>query len=210
MGDFTTIFLFTNNAIKVFGLILGTSILVIVGFFQTIKYRAQPKVPSIFFTLLRAIALGLIGLGMAFGLLYSCQQYLNFSTIYNNKQYNLAEGTVSVLHTQPATGHDAGDIVRIDGVEFEINYFHLTLGYNKTIAHGGLLQEGVYARVYYHNGAILRVDLRNPETRSNILAYITDPVFLLDISMWVPFLSILAAIWWICKRMSTSRPERQP
>jgi hypothetical protein len=31
--------------------------------------------------------------------------------------------------------------------------------YRKTLADGGVLRSGVYARIYYHEGEILRVDI---------------------------------------------------
>jgi hypothetical protein len=32
--------------------------------------------------------------------------------------------------------------------------------YRNTLAHGGVLGSGVYAGLYYHDGEILRVDIR--------------------------------------------------
>jgi hypothetical protein len=48
----------------------------------------------------------------------------------------------------------------VNGKQFEVNYFYVTPAYQKTLAHGGVLGSGVYARIYYHNGEILRVDIR--------------------------------------------------
>ena len=79
---------------------------------------------------------------------------------YRNGEYQVAEGPVRVLHEQPATGHSQGDIIAVNGQEFEVNYFYATPAYRKTLAHGGVLAGGVYARIYHHNGEILRVDLR--------------------------------------------------
>ena len=65
------------------------------------------------------------------------------------------------MHEQPATGHTKGDIITVNGKQFEVNYFHLTPAYRNTLAHSGVLNSGVYARIYYHNDEILRVDIRN-------------------------------------------------
>ena len=67
-------------------------------------------------------------------------------------QYEVVEGPVQVLHEQPATGHTKGDIITVNGKQFEVNYFYLTPAYRNTVAHGGVLASGVYARIYYHNG----------------------------------------------------------
>ena len=79
---------------------------------------------------------------------------------YQQKQYQVVEGPVEVLHQQPATGHSKGDIVAVNGEQFEVNYFYATPAYRKTLAHGGVLSAGVYARIYYYSGEILRVDIR--------------------------------------------------
>jgi len=91
---------------------------------------------------------------------------------YRDGRYQIVEGQVQVLHEQPATGHTKGDIITVHGKQFEVNYFYLTPAYRNTVAHGGVLQSGVYARIYYYNnpwnlsrapdgsGEILRVDIR--------------------------------------------------
>ena len=81
---------------------------------------------------------------------------------YQQKQYQIVEGPVQVLHQQPKTGHSKGDIVSVNGTQFEVNYFLATPAYCKTLAHGGVLSAGTDARIYYYNGEIVRVDVRKP------------------------------------------------
>lgn len=81
-------------------------------------------------------------------------------TAYRDGRYQVVEGRVQVLHEQPATGHTKGDIITVSGKQFEVNYFYLTPAYRNTLAHGGVLGGGVYARLYYYDGEILRVDIR--------------------------------------------------
>jgi hypothetical protein len=81
-------------------------------------------------------------------------------TAYRERQYQVVEGHVQVLHEQPATGHTKGDIIMVNGKQFEVNYFYATPAYRNTLAHGGVLESGVHARLYYHDGEILRVDIR--------------------------------------------------
>ncbi len=80
--------------------------------------------------------------------------------IYNKKQYEIVEGPVEVISEQPKNGHAKGDIIRIRGIEFEIDYFVVTPTYRKTISHGGALKHGEYVKVYYYKGRILRIDKR--------------------------------------------------
>jgi hypothetical protein len=79
---------------------------------------------------------------------------------FQQKRYDIIEGKVAVLHEQPETGHDKGDIVKVGNIKFTINYFTPTNAYKQTIAHGGVLKDGVYARVYYYEGKILRIDIK--------------------------------------------------
>ena len=81
---------------------------------------------------------------------------------YRDKRYEIVEGPVEVLHQQPYTGHSKGDVIRVNGKEFEVNYFYATPAYHNTIAHKGVLNVGAYARIYYYDGEILRVDIRSP------------------------------------------------
>ena len=84
----------------------------------------------------------------------------NLVTAYQEGQYQVVEGHVQVLHQQPVTGHTKGDIITVNGKQFEVNYFYATPAYRNALAHGGVLGSGVYARLYYHNAEILRVDIR--------------------------------------------------
>jgi hypothetical protein len=77
-----------------------------------------------------------------------------------NNQCEVVEGTVQVLHEQPAGGHDAGDRIRIGDKEFTYSYFTSTLSYNRTISHGGKLTNGVTARLHYLGNAILKVEIK--------------------------------------------------
>ncbi len=85
--------------------------------------------------------------------------------VYWSRTYNVSEGVVTVLHQQPREGHAQGDVVRIGDHQFEINYFRYTPGYDRTIARGGILREGVYARVCHYRGTILRIDIRKTQAK---------------------------------------------
>lgn len=87
---------------------------------------------------------------------------------YVNKQYVIAEGPVRVIHQQPMHGHDGNEIIEVNGINLTINHFSRTNAYKQTIAWGGVLREGVYARIYYYRGKILRVDVRKPANSQNI------------------------------------------
>jgi hypothetical protein len=74
----------------------------------------------------------------------------------------VTEGVIHVTHQQPAHGHSSGDKISVGGRAFEVNYYLATPGYKQTIAHGGALREGVYARLHYEGGVILKVEVKQP------------------------------------------------
>jgi hypothetical protein len=100
------------------------------------------------------------------------KEYSKLTTIYNNREYKVVEGFVHVLHLEPEGGHDSGDIIQINKVEFEISCYADILGYNKTIVRGGVLTEGTFAKVYYYQTddpssrgrIILRIDMLEQPT----------------------------------------------
>ncbi|HUW57389.1 MAG TPA: hypothetical protein VMZ92_12200 [Planctomycetota bacterium] len=82
-------------------------------------------------------------------------------SVYTSGGAKTVEGTVHVLREQPEGGHKPGDLVEIGGVQFVVNRFRqVTAAYTETIAWGGVLTEGRHVRVWYWEGQILRVDVR--------------------------------------------------
>lgn len=79
---------------------------------------------------------------------------------YENGHCKITEGIVHVRHEQPVTGHDAGDEICIDDQTFFVSSFLITPAYAKGIANGGVLKEGVYARLHHYRGKILKVEIK--------------------------------------------------
>ena len=163
MPDFTTVFEITRNNNGIFGdevfrLLIGVAALLGSLGLLVRNVRRREGVKDY--------------IGPVFGLIWSLGWiYLhNFPHVfghinrlmnaYQQKQYQVVEGPVQVLHQQPATGHSKGDVIRVNEKEFEVNYFYATPAYHTTIAHKGVLNTGTYARIYYFGGEILRVDIR--------------------------------------------------
>lgn len=90
-------------------------------------------------------------------------QLKDFRNVIKNKRYHVVEGIVHVEHEQPESGHAKGDVITINDTKLEVDYFVMTRAYKETIAHGGVLKEGVYTRLYVYDGMILRVDVREEE-----------------------------------------------
>jgi hypothetical protein len=186
MDEFTTVFLFTEhgnslaegqrNAIFL-GLYLAILGLAGIYFTGLRSIRLQSKTRPGLVTMRRstltkflmAIAAGLALFSSNLPSDERTDEYARLLSLYNAHQYGVAEGVVHVLHTQAYTGHQRGDIVEINGVKFDVNYFMISFGYTTSIAHAGALTQGRYVRIFYdksrvsddglHN-MILRVDVK--------------------------------------------------
>lgn len=104
---------------------------------------------------------GIIWLGSHLSIFWNYyQKASSLVRIYRDHKASVVEGVVSTPRLQPHHGHSSGDRVRIGDKEFEVNYFYATPGYHITVAHGGVLKSGAYARLTYHDGVILKVEIR--------------------------------------------------
>ena len=163
MWELVTVFEITRNSNGVFGdevfrLLIG--VVALLGSLRAIvrnrrrEKRRRDYIGPIFILVWSLVWIYLHAFSHVFG-------HINrLVNAYHDKRYEIVEGPVEVLHQQPATGHSKGDVIRVNGKEFEVNYFYATPAYHNTIAHKGVLSAGAYARIYYYNGEILRVDIR--------------------------------------------------
>ncbi len=90
-------------------------------------------------------------------------------SMYDTREYKIAEGIVHVIHSQSTCDRGTGDSIRVGDASLEVCYYVSTCAYRQSIAHGGVLTEGTYARVYYTDNyypdedpPILRIDIKNP------------------------------------------------
>jgi len=81
-----------------------------------------------------------------------------------NRTVSDRRGPVEVLTTAEDRSHK-GDVNPRKRKELEVNYFYATPA-STTIAHKSALNAGTYARIYYYEGEILRVDIRNNPSRT--------------------------------------------
>jgi hypothetical protein len=166
MSNFVTVFEIARQSNGVwsdtlFRLVIGLAVLVAGGTGVVIAWRRKGRALKHWGGYLFMIAWGVLWLFMhdfpdAFGHIEGLLE------AYKTQHYQVVEGEVKVLHQQPVTGHGKGDVIVVNGAPFEVNYFLVTPAYRDTIAHGGVLKNGVYTRIYHHDGQILRVDIRKP------------------------------------------------
>ena len=108
------------------------------------------------------------GIGWSFGtyaVAVNIRYGNEFIEAYYSDNYEIIEGVIEVLHQQPKSGNDSGDLIRINEKEIEFSYFSSTPAYHQTISNGGVLRDGVYAKIYLYKGKILRIDI--PTTQEN-------------------------------------------
>jgi hypothetical protein len=173
MNNFTTVFIFNKNnplVPELYVYLIATILLIGVGiwmifiFISAKKKKTETINDRTYEYLVGGIFLTGIGLIWSLVNLYSCvyytQRQIRLTRIYESKQYQIAEGTVHVISIEPKEEHAPGDKIQVDGVEFEIVNNLLDFGYNTSITHGGVLTEGVFAKIFYYDGTILRIDLR--------------------------------------------------
>jgi len=161
-SDFVTVFEIARGsngvlAEEVFRLLVGIAALI--GGVTALIYKWRNNEPKNWFGPVFVAAWAFFWLYLH-NFPYVFEHINNLVRAYGDGRYQVVEGQVQVLHEQPVTGHTKGDIITVNGKQFEVNYFYLTPAYRNTLAHGGVFASGVYARIYYHNGEILRIDIR--------------------------------------------------
>lgn len=154
MSNTIEVFIFTQNRDAIiyryaFYLLLGV-IALCLGLYRAWRVKRRIDYGSERFTSVFFI-LWALGWGVISGsTLYSqIKDYSELYRIYYEGNYSVVEGNVVVLHEQPSGGHDRGDVIVVDGIEFEFSYFSETFGYNQTISHGGALTDGRPVRLIY-------------------------------------------------------------
>lgn len=170
MNELTTVFEITagTNGIRadaLFRLVIGVVVLIagVVGLI--LRKRTQGRFPKKLYGPAFMAGWGILWLVMHIPLwLTATADIDHLIGVYRSGQCETAEGIVHVTHVQPVGGHDAGDEITVDDYAFEVNYFIVTPGYKQTISHGGVLREGVFARLHHHNGVILKVEIGTKET----------------------------------------------
>ena len=168
MDNFITVYEISKGFDRVLGIgcIVGIIAIIIGIIGMVIQKRSHGNWPILIGPpIIGVIVGGIIFIVSLLSFLGSITESNRLVSVYKSGKCQVLEGFVQVLHRQPLEGHTKGDIVRINGQELEINAFVQTQAYSHTISQGGALHEGVYARVYHHNGNILRIDIRVSENR---------------------------------------------
>ena len=131
MADFTTIFEiaigYTDAQLIGISKVVIGAVILLVGIVGIVIQIARRRRSSIEFSVQFILVLL-----ACFWLYYIAVPSFNAATklsnelanAYKSEKYKVAEGYVHVLHKQPKTGHSKGDIVVVNGVEFEIDYFN--------------------------------------------------------------------------------------
>jgi hypothetical protein len=79
-------------------------------------------------------------------------------TALDHGQYSVIEGQVTNFVPMPYEGHSDESFV-VKGHRFSYSDYKLTPGFHNTASHGGPIHEGLYVRVTYVGGLILRLEI---------------------------------------------------
>lgn len=158
MNELTTVFDLTSRSVRAEAIphLIGSMVLMIGGlagviFHKWITRKFDIRIPRSIFGM------------MIFGGLFWCVGHLdviNYAVLNKAKNAEVVEGIVHVSHRQPYHGHTSGDKITINGQPFEVDYFSAAPGYKDTLARGGVLGEGTYARVHHCDGVIVKVEVK--------------------------------------------------
>jgi len=96
------------------------------------------------------------------GIYRSIHDFNHTKTVYENRQYGIAEGIVETYHPMPSWGHDVESFT-VQDVQFAFSDGNPTYGYSTPASHGGAIRSGVHVRIsYFHNGeqnVILKLEI---------------------------------------------------
>lgn len=155
-NEFTTLFDYTAGSIRAHALFYFAVglVLIVGGIVGYIRHRRILKK--------RLKYLVMVYPGLFLWVLHLGLFDLAISDIKGNTR--IAEGVVHVSFVQGYHGHSAGDQITVGGQPFDVDHFRVTPGYDQTIARGGALREGVYARLHHYNGVITKVEVKGKQT----------------------------------------------
>ena len=139
-------------------LVLGV-LLFLLGVYQLVRrFYGQPVLVKKR-TSIVMVVIGLLWLPLSPTVLAVIGEKNELQALYDAEHYETIEGVVKVLREQPREGDHLGELIEIGGVQFVINFYRETHGYSQTIANGGVLKEGVRARLRYRDQLILKVEV---------------------------------------------------
>jgi hypothetical protein len=94
------------------------------------------------------LGIGLLAAGIR---LYYCDRsrFEFYTQQVNSSDVVSVEGMVNVTFEEPWDGHAGGDIVHVADKTFEVQQYSGSYYYHESIAHGGVLKQNAYVRIYY-------------------------------------------------------------
>jgi hypothetical protein len=156
--EFTTVFDLTLKSVRAEAMphLIGSIVLIIGGLTGVIFNKWAIKKLQI------RVARSIFGIMILLGLWWCIGHIgvINYAILNKAKNAQVVEGIVHVSHMQPYHGHTSGDKITVNGEPFEVDFFYAGPGYKDTIARGGALREGTYARIHHCDGVIVKVEVK--------------------------------------------------
>ncbi|MDD5494420.1 MAG: hypothetical protein PHG36_07110 [Dehalococcoidia bacterium] len=83
-------------------------------------------------------------------------EYISLSNALVENRYAIVEGVVTQFDPMPYTGRK-DESFTVNGIKFKYSDYLVTNAFNNTKSHGGPIDEGKYVKIYYYDGKILRL-----------------------------------------------------
>lgn len=157
----------SDSTMKLVGFIGFGIFFIIVGLVQFKKQKDDEKTAlKEVFGPYFAVFLGILSIIFPLrGSLDTIRYHRELINAFKNNQYKTVEGDVIVKHVQRFECHEGGDIIVVDGETFEVNFCSGKPGYNISISHGGVLDDGVHARIKHYDNQILSIELKDVDIK---------------------------------------------
>ena len=137
---------------------LSLALILIPSYFPKIRQLIDPsdRQRSVVKWLPRVmLAFSLLWTATAFAATYA--EYRSLLSAYETGSYDVVEGRVDDFVPMPRDRRP-NESFSVNGVKFSYSDFHLSSGFNNTSSYGGAIAQGLYVRVYYIGGTIIRLE----------------------------------------------------
>jgi hypothetical protein len=85
--------------------------------------------------------------------------FVEYRSAYAREDFSVLEGAVDNFHPMPYEGHQQESFT-VNGVAFYYSDFDSSPCFHNSASHGGPIRPGLGVRIVYHQGCILRLDIR--------------------------------------------------
>ncbi len=132
----------------------GFWICVVVGAIGICMFR-RARIPHFNLRIIRVACL-LIGI---VGSTVTLAQHIGDYCALSGRDAVTIEGVVSLVRPQPRGIRAPAELIRLNGQMISLEHNSMESGYHGTVAYGGILKDGVRAKILLHCDRIIRIEM---------------------------------------------------